>query len=210
MTISFSSSRFRDPAKMIADLKQQGFHVSLWQYTYFTSKERPMARKWCRRVTRVKNDGGQLPFEDATLDLSNPEAVKWYQRKTCEPIEGGRRCHQSGFRRRRAISGQYASGRTGWYEHNLYPLRYNKAVADITKEVTKKTSSGRVAPGPVASVIHCTGAATQRTLNSAMAGELRGGLSFGLSGFTYWSHDVGGFVERAPRDLYRRWLAWGS
>jgi alpha-D-xyloside xylohydrolase len=34
----FSSTRFRDPAKMIADLKQQGFHVSLWQYTYFTSK----------------------------------------------------------------------------------------------------------------------------------------------------------------------------
>ena len=34
----FSTTRFRDPAKMIADLKQQGFHVSLWQYTYFTSK----------------------------------------------------------------------------------------------------------------------------------------------------------------------------
>jgi alpha-D-xyloside xylohydrolase len=42
-----------------------------------------------------------------------------------------------------------------------------------------------------------------------MAGELRGGLSLGLSGFTYWSHDVGGFVQRAPRDLYRRWMAWG-
>jgi alpha-D-xyloside xylohydrolase len=42
-----------------------------------------------------------------------------------------------------------------------------------------------------------------------MAAELRGGLSFGLSGFTYWSHDVGGFVDRAPRDLYRRWLAFG-
>jgi len=45
--------------------------------------------------------------------------------------------------------------------------------------------------------------------NSAMAATLRGGLSFGLSGFTYWSHDAGGFVERAPRDLYRRWLAFG-
>jgi alpha-D-xyloside xylohydrolase len=42
-----------------------------------------------------------------------------------------------------------------------------------------------------------------------MAAELRAGLSFGLSGFTYWSHDVGGFVQRAPRDLYRRWLAFG-
>ena len=33
--------------------------------------------------------------------------------------------------------------------------------------------------------------------------------NLGLSGFTYWSHDVGGFVDRAPRDLYRRWMAWG-
>ena len=45
--------------------------------------------------------------------------------------------------------------------------------------------------------------------NSAMAGELRAGLSFGMSGFTYWSHDAGGFVGKAPRDLYRRWLAFG-
>ena len=60
------------------------------------------------------------------------------------------------------LTGQYASGRTGWYEHNLYPLRYNKAVADITKEVTGETSSGRAARGPAASVIRCTGAATPR------------------------------------------------
>jgi alpha-D-xyloside xylohydrolase len=42
-----------------------------------------------------------------------------------------------------------------------------------------------------------------------MAATLRGGLSLGLSGFTFWSHDVGGFVQRAPRELYRRWLAFG-
>jgi len=33
-------------------------------------------------------------------------------------------------------NGVYASGRTGFYEHNLYPLRYNKAVADITRQTT--------------------------------------------------------------------------
>jgi alpha-D-xyloside xylohydrolase len=43
-----------------------------------------------------------------------------------------------------------------------------------------------------------------------MAAELRAGLSLGLTGFTYWSHDVGGFVQRAPRDLYRRWIAFGA
>lgn len=41
-----------------------------------------------------------------------------------------------------------------------------------------------------------------------MAGTVRGGLSIGLSGFTFWSHDVGGFVTRTPEDLYRRWMAF--
>jgi alpha-D-xyloside xylohydrolase len=107
------------------------------------------------------------------------------------------------------VNGQYASGRTGWYEHNLYPLRYNKAVADITKEVTgDQIIWARSAwAGSQRYPLHWGGDA--ENTDSAMAAELRGGLSFGLSGFTYWSHDVGGFVERAPRDLYRRWLAWG-
>ena len=42
-----------------------------------------------------------------------------------------------------------------------------------------------------------------------MLGDLRGGLSFGLSGFSFWSHDMGGFVTQSPDDLYRRWLPFG-
>ena len=42
-----------------------------------------------------------------------------------------------------------------------------------------------------------------------MQAELRGGLSLGLSGFTFWSHDIGGFTKRTPENLYRRWLPFG-
>ena len=204
----FSSSRFRDPAKLIADLKQQGFHVSLWQYTYFTSKN-GLWREMVSKGYEVKNDSGQLPFEDATLDLSNPEAVKWYQEKLANLLKAGVGAIKVDFGEGAPLSGQYASGRTGWYEHNLYPLRYNKAVADITKEVTKENIiwARSAWAGSQRYPLHWGGDA--ENTDSAMAGELRGGLSFGLSGFTYWSHDVGGFVQRAPRDLYRRWLAWG-
>ena len=34
-----------------------------------------------------------------------------------------------------------------------------------------------------------------------MAATLRGGLSFGLSGFTFWSHDIGGFAAKTPEEL---------
>ncbi|MFN8206601.1 MAG: glycoside hydrolase family 31 protein [Bacteroidales bacterium] len=45
--------------------------------------------------------------------------------------------------------------------------------------------------------------------DNAMLSTLRAGLSFGLSGFTFWSHDIGGFVHRTPEELYRRWLPFG-
>jgi alpha-D-xyloside xylohydrolase len=204
----FSPSRFHDPAKMLSDLKQLGFHISLWQYTYFTSKN----NVWEDLVSHgyeVKNEGGQLPFEDATLDLSNAEAVKWYQAKLAGLLKLGVGAIKVDFGEGAPLTGQYASGRSGWYEHNLYPLRYNKAVAEITKQVTGENIiwARSAWAGSQRYPLHWGGDA--ENTNSAMAGELRGGLSFGLSGFTYWSHDVGGFVQRAPRDLYRRWLAWG-
>ncbi|WP_313640615.1 TIM-barrel domain-containing protein, partial [Paenibacillus sp.] len=39
--------------------------------------------------------------------------------------------------------------------------------------------------------------------------SLRAGLSLGLSGFSFWSHDIGGFVHRSPEELYRRWMPFG-
>jgi alpha-D-xyloside xylohydrolase len=204
----FSTSRFRDPAKMIADLKKQGFRVSLWQYTYFTPKNE-LYPEIVSRGYAVKGENGQLPFEDAVLDMSNPEAVKWYQGKLAALLKMGVGAIKVDFGEGAPVNGLYASGRTGLYEHNLYPLRYNKAVADITRETTgENVIWARSAwAGSQRYPLHWGGDA--ENTDSAMAAELRGGLSFGLSGFTYWSHDVGGFVDRAPRDLYRRWLAWG-
>jgi alpha-D-xyloside xylohydrolase len=204
----FSTSRFRDPAKMIADLKQQGFHISLWQYTYFTPKNE-LYNEIVKNGLAVKNEGGKLPFEDAVLDMSNPAAVKWYQDKLTGLLKMGVGAIKVDFGEGAPLTGQYASGKTGLYEHNLYPLRYNKAVADITKQVTGDSIiwARSAWAGSQRYPLHWGGDA--ENTNSAMAAELRAGLSFGLSGFTYWSHDVGGFVDKSPRDLYRRWMAFG-
>jgi alpha-D-xyloside xylohydrolase len=204
----FSKTRFKDPAKMIADLKKQGFRVSLWQYTYFTPKNE-LYPEIVSKGYAVRNQGGTLPFEDAVLDMSNADAVKWYQSKLAALLKMGVGAVKVDFGEGAPVNGQYASGRSGWYEHNLYPLRYNKAVGDITRETTGENIiwARSAWAGSQRYPLHWGGDA--ENTDSAMAAELRGGLSFGLSGFTYWSHDVGGFVNKAPRDLYRRWLAWG-
>jgi alpha-D-xyloside xylohydrolase len=42
-----------------------------------------------------------------------------------------------------------------------------------------------------------------------MAESLRGGLSLSLSGFGFWSHDIGGFEGTSPGFIYKRWTAFG-
>jgi alpha-D-xyloside xylohydrolase len=205
----FSTTRFRDPPGLIADLKKQGFRVSLWQYTYFTPKN-GLFGEIVKNGFAVKNENGDGPFEDAVIDLSNPSAVDWYQKKLESLLKMGVGAIKVDFGEGAPINGQYFSGKTGLYEHNLYPLRYNRAVAEITKRTTGDSIiwARSAWAGSQRYPLHWGGDA--ENTNSAMAAELRGGLSFGLSGFTYWSHDVGGFVDRAPRDLYRRWMAFGA
>jgi alpha-D-xyloside xylohydrolase len=44
---------------------------------------------------------------------------------------------------------------------------------------------------------------------SAMSSSLRAGLSIGTSGFSFWSHDIGGFVNKTPENIYRHWTPFG-
>lgn len=205
---AFSKSRFANPAQMIADLKRDGFHVSLWQYTYFTPPN-PMWRELVDQDLAVKDQGGRLATEDAVLDFTNPASVAWYRAKLGALLKMGVGAIKADFGEGAPLEGVYHNGRTGWYEHNLYPVRYNAAAYTVTKEITGDGIiwARSAWAGSQRYPLHWGGDA--ENTNSAMAAELRGGLSFGLSGFTYWSHDIGGFVDRAPRDLYRRWLAFG-
>lgn len=204
----FSPNRFDDPEKMLADFKDMGFHVSLWQLPYFSQKN-IFFPELIDKGLYVKNGNGSLPQEDVVLDFSNPEAVKWYQEKIAGLLEIGVGAIKVDFGEGAPLGGLYASGKSGWYEHNLYPLRYNKAVADITREVNGENIiwARSAWAGSQRYPLHWGGDAS--TDNTGMIGTLHSGLSFGLSGFSFWSHDMGGFVQSTPGELYCRWIPFG-
>jgi len=204
----FSSSRFKDPVKMIADLKSIGFHISLWQLPYFVPKNR-LFPEIVKEGLVVRDAKGNLPYEDAILDFSNPEAVRWYQNKIAGLLRMGVGAIKVDFGEAAPFTGLYASGRTGFYEHNLYPLRYNKTVADITRQVTGENIiwARSAWAGSQRYPLYWGGDAGNT--DTAMAATLRGGLSLGLCGFSFWSHDIGGFTARTPEELYRRWMPFG-
>ena len=199
----FAKDRFENPVKMLKQLAKNGFHTCLWQLPYFTPKNR-FFNEIIEKGLNIKNAAGGMPVEDAILDFSNPE----------QKIEGlmkqGVSTIKCDFGEAAPYNGFYYSGKGGMYEHNLYPLRYNKALW----EVVERNHPGEgiiwarsAWAGSQRYALHWGGDAA--TTNTGMLGDLRGGLSFGLSGFSFWSHDMGGFVTASPEDIYRRWLPFG-
>lgn len=204
----FSESRFADPEKMIKDLQKQGFRVCLWQLPYFTPAN-PVYAKAIEEGYVVRGLHGNEIGEDAVLDFSNPEAVVWYKQLLAGLLKIGVAAIKADFGEAGPLQGLYASGKTGWHEHNLYPLRYNKAVSEITKDIhDEHVIWARSAwAGSQRYPLHWGGDA--ENTDCGMAASLRGGLSLGLCGFSFWSHDIGGFVNKSPEALYRRWLPFG-
>ena len=205
----FAKDRFKDPVGMLKQLSKDGFHTCLWQLPYFTPKNR-FFPEIIEKGLHVVNATGGMPYEDAVLDFSNPETVSWYQEKITGLLKQGVSTIKCDFGEAAPYNGFYHSGKGGLYEHNLYPLRYNKALWEAVE---------RQYPGEGIIWARSAWAGSQRyalhwggdaaTNNIGMLGDLRGGLSFGLSGFSFWSHDMGGFVTASPEDIYRRWLPFG-
>ena len=214
----FSKNRFKDPVGMLKQMKKMGFHTCLWQLPYFTPKNKYF-NELVEKGLCVKNANGTLPYEDAVLDLSNPQTVTWYQDKIGGLIKQGVDVIKCDFGEAAPQNGLYASGKTGLYEHNLYPLRYNKALFEGIAKYKQEREGKAEAADEAVIWARSAWAGSQRyplhwggdaaTTNTGMLGDLRGGISFGLSGFSFWSHDMGGFVTASPEDIYRRWLPFG-
>jgi alpha-D-xyloside xylohydrolase len=206
--LEFSPSRFPDPQTMISDLKRDGFRLSLWQLPYFNPNNK-LHDEATKNGYAVLSANGKPPVDDAVLDFSNSEAVAWYQRKLERLLEMGTGIFTADFGEAAPLSGIYYGRRSSFQEHNLYPLRYNKAVAEVTERITGNGAiyARSAWAGSQRYPIHWGG--DPESTDGAMAGTLRGGLSLGLCGFSFWSHFIGGFAYPTPEDLYRRWLAFG-
>jgi alpha-D-xyloside xylohydrolase len=95
--------------------------------------------------------------------------------------------------------------------HNHYPVLYNETVFTLLEEVRGKGDAmvfARSAHTTAQKFPVHWGGDCYSTFES-MAESLRGGLSLGLCGFGYWSHDIGGFEGLPPPEVYKRWVAFG-
>ena len=149
----------------------------------------------------------------ALVDFTNPAACRWYGDKLRALIDMGVDCFKTDFGERIPTDVVYFDGSDPLKMHNYYTYLYNKTVFEVLEEKLGKGEAAVFARSATAGgqqfPVHWGGDSTASF--ESMAETLRGGLSLGLSGFGFWSHDIGGFEQTASagcvQALVRVWPA---
>lgn len=202
----FGKQKFPDPRQMFSDLRSLGFRISLWQAPYVI-KETSVYKEAEKRHALAKNHG---PFQfmviyGATpIDFSSPEGVEWYQEKLRNLLELGASVIKTDFGEGIEPPMEFMKY-TGRQMHNLYSLLYTKAAFEITEKTCGEGIiwARSAYAGSQRYPVHWSGD-NSSTFENLLC-SLRGGLSLGLCGFTFWSQDTGGFIGTPTDDLYVRW-----
>ena len=147
----------------------------------------------------------------ALVDFTNPAATKWYTDKLRTLLDMGVDCFKTDFGERIPTDCVYYDKKNPEKMHNYYTYLYNEAVFEVLEKKKGKDEAVLFARSATAGgqkfPVHWGGDCYANY--ESMAESLRGGLSIGLSGFGFWSHDIGGFENTAPAHVYKRWCAFG-
>ena len=214
--LQWDSRFFPDPSGMLSRLKNRGLHICVWINPYIAQRSMLFdeAAQNGYLLKRPNGDTWQTDKWQAGMgivDFTNPEACKWFAEKLRALLKMGVDTFKTDFGERIPTDVVYHDGSEPFTMHNYYTYLYNKTVFDLLCDergesdalvfARSATTGGQQFP------VHWGGDCTA-TFES-MAESLRGGLSLGLSGFGFWSHDIGGFEQTASADVYKRWTAFG-
>ena len=222
----FNPERFPDPKSFIQRLADNGFKVSLWQLPYVAQGaeqiDEAKKNKYISQPTQEEDSstGGASNFSTldyaGTIDFTYDRATDWYKNQLLKPLlDMGVKCIKTDFGENIHMDHQY-HGMTPERLNNIYSLLYQRAAYEVTKEVTGDgiVWARSAWAGCQRYPLHWGGDSASSW--DGLAGSLKGGLHFGLSGFAFWSHDVPGFHSipdfmNSPLDeqVYVRWTQFG-
>ncbi len=208
---------FPDPERVTRALHDRGLKVCVWINPYI-AQDSPLFREGMESGYLVKKTDGSVWQTDlwqagmGLVDFTNPGAWKWYQDKLRVLLRQGVDCFKTDFGERIPVRDiAWHDGGDPVRMHNYYTLLYNRCVFSLLEEergegeavVFARSASAGGQQMPV----HWGG--DNFATYESMAETLRSGLSLAASGFGFWSHDISGFEDTAPADVYKRWCAFG-
>ena len=213
----WDSEMFPDPAGLIAKLHDRGLHVCVWINPYIAQASEIFDEAAAAGHLIKRTDGSvwQTDLWQAGMgivDFTNPDACAWYCSKLKALLDMGVDCFKTDFGERIPVEDVvFADGSDPLRMHNFYAYLYNKTVFELLEKergageavvfARSATAGGQKFPVHWGGDCHSDYPSMEQTI--------RGGLSLMLSGFSYWSHDIGGFEDKATPDVYKRWVAFG-
>ncbi len=208
--------QFPDPEAMLRRLKAKGLRICLWINPYIAQKSPLFDEGMEAGYLLRRPDGGVWQWDRwqagmGLVDFTNPGAVAWFKEKLRRLLRMGVDSFKTDFGERIPVDVVYHDGSEPERMHNYYTYLYNKAVFELLEEELGRNRALLFARSATAGSqkfpVHWGGDCS--ATYESMAETLRGGLSLGLSGFGFWSHDISGFEKTATPDLYKRWVAFG-
>jgi alpha-D-xyloside xylohydrolase len=219
--LEWDESAFPDPKGMIAELRAMGFRLSLWESPYVPLDSEMRAEGERKGFLLMAKDGSGPALvhgfakPSAAIDFTNPDAVEWFKAKNRRLLEMGVAVMKTDFAEDMPDDAVPSDGTPAEQLHNLYPLLYQRAVFEATKEVHGYGliwgRSGYA--GSQRYPVHWGG--DPGCTFEDMAASLRGALSWILSGAAFASFDMGGFfgiptlTDPPSPELYIRWSQMG-
>jgi alpha-D-xyloside xylohydrolase len=203
--------RYPDPAAFLRQVKALGYRMCVWEYPYISATN-PRFPWLSEQGYLLKNPKGEtyvvgwqqdtfgkvltpLPAS-AGLDFTNPDAYAWWAEQHRALFDAGVDVIKTDFGEHIPADAVAFNGDTGVRLHNIYPLLYNRCVYEATE---KWGPSGALVWGRSGWIgsqrypIQWGGDAQGDW--EGLAGSIRGGLSWGMSGAPFYTHDIGGFYD---------------
>ncbi|SIT66629.1 alpha-xylosidase [Microbacterium sp. RU33B] len=208
---------FPDPSGQIRRMHERGLRVSVWINPYIAQRSALFREAADAGFLLKRTDGSVWQWDlwqagMGLVDFTNPAAARWYADKLQGLLDQGVDVFKTDFGERIPTEGvSWFDGSDPLRMHNYYPRLYNETVFRLLEQhhgegdaiVFARSATAGSQQHPV----HWGGDCDSTYLS--MAESLRGGLSLAMSGFGYWSHDIGGFEGTPDPDVFKRWLAFG-
>ena len=213
---TWDNRTFPDPSGMLSRLKDKGLRICVWINPYIAQRS-PLFAEAAEHNYLVRKPDGDVWQTDkwqagmGIVDFTNPDARQWYTGKLRALLDMGVDCFKTDFGERIPTDVVWFDGADPERMHNFYSYLYNQTVFELLRThrgeqeavvfARSATAGGQRFP------VHWGGDCESTFVS--MAESLRGGLSLAMSGFGFWSHDIGGFEGRPDPAVFKRWIPFG-
>jgi alpha-D-xyloside xylohydrolase len=147
------------------------------------------------------------------IDFTNPKAVEWYVGCLNGLFDKGIDALKTDFAER------IPTLDVQWFDKSVDPRKMHNYYSFLYNKIVYEALQARYGQNEAVLFARAATAGTHRfplqwggdceSTPEAMAESVRGGLSLGLSGYSFWSVDIGGFEGYPPPWIYKRWVAFG-